>query len=320
MQQVLKLILILMITTTCGQNNEDTTITPPEDEEGSTVVASQEDSTSFSPSHKAVGLSDKDRKELGNMVLVDLLCVKLNPTVIPSCVINRKKLDAFLLMKKHLLGTHQISLDPESLGNGIPPSSTPHSRSTEDEPVGLEVGGNPDDTGLFSTNLLSLLGQRSVPFGQSPSNWTNLFSVFSTILKKAPQLKVPNLDFPGLKNYLINHQLGENSLQTLLGLVISKSVTLLHAKLNQTSARVEKPLAAIGKVEMYSVLAFGVLLAIAIMMCLCWVSQNVATWKEKRKARKELRRQARASRFLHGLQQARYRQQAGEADVRLMSA
>ena len=133
MQQVLKLILILMITTTCGQNNEDTTITPPEDEEGSTVVASQEDSPSLPPSHKAVGLSDKDRKELGNMVLVDLLCVKLNPTVIPSCVINRKKLDAFLLMKKHLLGTHQI---PESVGNGIPPSSTPHSRSTEGEPVG----------------------------------------------------------------------------------------------------------------------------------------------------------------------------------------
>ena len=124
MQQVLKLILILMITTTCGQNNEDTTITPPEDEEGSTVVASQEDSPSLPPSHKAVGLSDKDRKELGNMVLVDLLCVKLNPTVIPSCVINRKKLDAFLLMKKHLLGTHQTSLDPESLGNGIPRGPT----------------------------------------------------------------------------------------------------------------------------------------------------------------------------------------------------
>ena len=82
----------------------------------------------------------------------------------------------------------------------------------------------------------------------------------------------------------------------------------------------EKPLATIGKVEMYSVLAFGVLLTIAVMMCLCWVSQNVAAWKEKRKANKELRRQARASRLLHGLQQARFRQQTGEAEVRLMSA
>ena len=308
-----------MITATFGQNSEDTTITPLEDEEGSTIVVPQEDPPSHTPSHKPVGLSDKDRKDLGNMVLVDLLCVKLSPTVIPSCVINRKKLDAFLVKKKNLLGTQQVSLDPESPGNDTPLSSTPHSRSTENEPVDLEVEGNLAKTGFFPTDLLSLLGQRSVP-GQSSSNWTKLFSVFSTILQKAPQLRVPNLDFPGLKDYLLNHQLGENSLQTLLGLVISKSVTLLHDKLNQASARMEKPLATIGKVEMYSVLAFGALLTIAVMMCLCWVSQNVAAWKERRRANKELRRQARASRLLHGLQQARFRQQAGEAEVRLMSA
>ena len=319
MQQAFKLTLILMITATFGQNSEDTTIIPLEDEEGSTIVVPQEDPPSHTPSHKTVGLSDKDRKDLGNMMLVDLLCFKLSPTVIPSCVINRKKLDAFLVKKKNLLGTQQVSLDPESPGNDTPLSSTPHSRSTENEPVDLEVEGNLAKTGFFPTDLLSLLGQRSVP-GQSSSNWTNLFSVFSTILQKAPQLRVPNLDFPGLKDYLLNHQLGENSLQTLLGLVISKSVTLLHDKLNQASARMEKPLATIGKVEMYSVLAFGVLLTIAVMMCLCWVSQNVAAWKEKRKANKELRRQARASRLLHGLQQARFRQQAGEAEVRLMSA
>ena len=319
MQQVFKLTLILMITTTCGQNNEDTTIIPLEDEEGSTIVVPQEDPPSHTPSHKTVGLSDKDRKDLGNMVLVDLLCVKLSPTVIPSCVINRKKLDAFLVKKKHLLGTQQSSLDPESTGNGTPLPSTPHSRSAENQPADLGVEGNPAKTVFFPTDLLSLLGQRSVP-GQSSSNWTKLFSVFSTILQKAPQLRVPNLDFPGLKDYLLNHQLGENSLQTLLGLVVSKSVTLLHDKLDQASARMEKPLATIGKVEMYSVLAFGALLTIAVMMCLCWVSQNVAAWKEKRKANKELRRQARASRLLHGLQQARFRQQTGEAEVRLMSA
>ena len=319
MQQAFKLTLILMITATFGQNSEDTTIIPLEDEEGSTIVVPQEDPPSHTPSHKPVGLSDKDRKDLGNMVLVDLLCVKLSPTVIPSCVINRKKLDAFLVKKKHLLGTQQISLDPESPGNGTPLSSTPHSRSTENQPADLGGEGNPAKTVFFPTDLLSLLGQRSVP-GQSSSNWTKLFSVFSTILQKAPQLRVPNLDFPGLKDYLLNHQLGENSLQTLLGLVVSKSVTLLHDKLDQASARMKKPLATIGKVEMYSVLAFGALLTIAVMMCLCWVSQNVAAWKERRRANKELRRQARASRLLHGLQQARFRQQAGEAEVRLMSA
>ena len=319
MQQASKLTLILMITATFGQNSEDTTIIPLEDEEGSTIVVPQEDPPSHTPSHKPVGLSDEDRKDLGNMVLVDLLCVKLSPTVIPSCVINRKKLDAFLVKKKHLLGTQQSSLDPESTGNGTPLSSTPHSRSTENQPADLGVEGNLAKTVFFPTDLLSLLGQRSVP-GQSPSNWTKLFSVFSTILQKAPQLRVPNLDFPGLKDYLLNHQLGENSLQTLLGLVVSKSVTLLHDKLDQASARMEKPLATIGKVEMYSVLAFGALLTIAVMMCLCWVSQNVAAWKERRRANKELRRQARASRLLHGLQQARFRQQAGEAGVRLMSA
>ena len=317
MQQVFKLVLILMVTTTCGQDNEDTTISPSQDE--------AEPQANPPTSQNVLGFSDKDRQKLGNLVLIDRLCTEVQGPVTPNCRHNRREMDAFILGERALADSQRATPDPKpgrsTLDFSSPASGLVGNASNSPEGGGVEdeVEGRAVNTSVSPTSLLSLLGQRSVFFEQSPSNWTRLFSVFSAILQKAPQLRVSNLDFPGLKKYLFNHQLGENTLQTLLGLVISKSMKSLHAKLNQTSVRMEKPLATIGKVEMYSVLAFGFLLVIAVVMCLCWVSQNVATWRGKRNARRELRRQERASRLLHGLQQARYRQQTGEAEVRLMS-
>ena len=331
-------LLILLITLTHGEVSDETTISPTEDEGDQSEGSGQVQESNLlkrdpphvgkktpQPGARYPVLSQEDRKNLRNMVLVDLLCSKLKPAVIPSCSINTRQLDAFLLKDRTPSSIQEASVNSEPPSDGRPGSSTPSPESTANETVdpahgadGARTAGEPVQSSDPTASLLSLFRQRLVPSGPSPPNWTRLFTVFSTILQKVKSLQMSKLGFPGLKEYLLTHGLKEDTLQTLLGLVITKSVTRLHEKTNFTSAQLGKTITAVEKVQVHSLLAVGTLFVLAVLICLCWVSQNVAAWNEKRKARRELRREERASRFLHGLQQARYRQQAEE--VRLMAA
>lgn len=336
-------LLILLITMTCGQDSRETTPTPSQESGGGQQSSGKEETASALPNVEGKqggslagedgppgredppsgpledGFRAEDYRVLSNLVLVNVLCSKLKEPVTPNCRTNRRKLDAWLLKES----AQATGLGDSPNSTSISSTSTPGLVVNATTGPGVEIAregvkNGVSEVNFLPRNLLSFLGSRSVPARQGSSNWAQLFKVFSTILQKAKSLRVSKLGLPGLKEYLLTHGLKEESLQTLLGLVAAKSVSGLHEKSNLTTIQLRGVMTAVGRVETHSLLAFGALLVIAGIISVCWVLQNVTTWRENRRARKEMRRQERASRFLHGLQQARYRQETEQ--VRLMPA
>ena len=336
-------LLILLITMTCGQDSRETTPMPSQESGGGQQSSGKEETASALPNVEGKqggslagedgppgrddppsgpledGFRAEDYRVLSNLVLVNVLCSKLKEPVTPNCRTNRRKLDAWLLKES----AQATGLGDSPNSTSISSTSTPGLVVNATTGPGVEIAregvkNGVSEVNFLPRNLLSFLGSRSVPAWQGSSNWAQLFKVFSTILQKAKSLRVSKLGLPGLKEYLLTHGLKEESLQTLLGLVAAKSVSGLHEKSNLTTIQLRGVMTAVGRVETHSLLAFGALLVIAGIISVCWVLQNVTTWRENRRARKEMRRQERASRFLHGLQQARYRQETEQ--VRLMPA